>query len=246
MSWGSAGRSPPTSVNAWGTPSQASSPPSGSGAWGPKAGAASVGGNSSISGGSTLGGPGNIPRPTSGGSGARPTSGGIRPLSAESIGQPQQSPDSFSSNANSSSAWGTRPSSASGVLGQAQPQLAQAQAQARPRSADISRPNRSLSEFGDQSGSHSPPGNAAWGNRGPPRRLVLQGFSTMCCFLVLNIHVEWENTGFRFVSFWKGYWYFVFARPAHCTDDDFRVHLLWSVQRVSNTVLQVVPDGLMK
>ncbi|KAG0628632.1 hypothetical protein M758_1G041500 [Ceratodon purpureus] len=169
VSWGAAGRSPPTSVNAWGTPSQASSPPSSSGAWGPKAGAAAVGSNSSISGGSTLGGPANIPRPTSGGSGTRPTSGGAgtRPLSAES--QAQQSPDSFSSNANSSSAWGARPSSASGVLGQAQPQLAQAQA--RPRSADITRPNRSLSEFGDQSGSHSPPGNAAWGNRGPPRRL---------------------------------------------------------------------------
>ena len=175
MSWGSAGRSPPTSVNAWGTPAQASSPPRGSGAWGPKAGAASAGSSSGISGGPALGGPGNIPRPTSGGSGARPTSGGTgtRPLSAESIGQSQQSPDSFSSNANSSSAWGARPSSASGVLGQAQPQLAQAQA--RPRSADISRPNRSLSEFGDQSGGHSPPGNAAWGNRGPPRRLVLQG-----------------------------------------------------------------------
>ena len=160
MSWGSAGRSPPTSVNAWGTPSQASSPPSSSGSWGPKVGAASVGSNSSIS-----GGPGNIPRPTSGGSGARPTSGGAgtRLLSAES--QTQQSPDSFSS-----SAWGARPSSASGVLGQAQPQIAQAQA--RPRSADITRPNRSLSEFGDESGSHSPPGNAAWGNRGPPRRLV--------------------------------------------------------------------------
>lgn len=166
MSWGSAGRSPPTSSNAWGTPAQASSPPSSSGAWGPKVGAGSVG-SSGVSGGATLGGPGNIPRPSSGGSGTRPSSGGsgTRPLSAESIGQTQQSPDSYSS-----SAWGARPSSASGVLGQAQPQLAQAQA--RPRSADISRPNRSLSEFGDQSENDSPAGNAAWGNRGPPRRLV--------------------------------------------------------------------------
>lgn len=184
MSWGSAGRSPPTSSNAWGTPAQASSPPSSGGAWGAKAGVAAAG-NSGASGGATLGGPGNIPRPSSGGSGTRPTSGGAgtRPLSAESIGQTQQSPDAFPSNINGSSAWGARPSSASGVLGQAQPQLGQAQAQARPRSADIARPNRSLSEFGEQSGDQSAVGNAAWGNRGPPRRLVLQGWSMACLIL---------------------------------------------------------------
>lgn len=156
MGWGSAGRSPPTTSNAWGTIAQASSPPSGSGAWGPKVG------NSGTGGGTTLGAPGIIPRPSSGGSGGRP-------LSAESVGQAQQSPDSFSENTDSSGACRARPSSASGVLGQAQPLVAQAQAQARPRSADITRPARNLSEFGDQSADSSPAGNPAWTGR---RRLV--------------------------------------------------------------------------
>ncbi|XP_073389918.1 uncharacterized protein [Physcomitrium patens] len=152
VGWGSAGRSPPTTSNAWGTIAQASSPPSGSGAWGPKVG------NSGTGGGTTLGAPGIIPRPSSGGSGGRP-------LSAESVGQAQQSPDSFSENTDSSGACRARPSSASGVLGQAQPLVAQAQAQARPRSADITRPARNLSEFGDQSADSSPAGNPAWTGR---------------------------------------------------------------------------------
>lgn len=171
VSWGSTGRSPPTSSNAWGTPAQASSPPSSGGAWGSRTGPASSG-SSGVSGGSALSGPGNIPRPSSGGSGPRPSSGGpgARPLSAESIDPTQLSGDSFSSSGHSSSAWGARPSSASGVLGQAQPQLAPSQS--RPRSADIARPSRNLSEFGDQSGVQPSSGSAAWGNRGPPRRLV--------------------------------------------------------------------------
>jgi hypothetical protein len=135
-----------------------------------------------------VGGPGSIPRPTSGGSGTCPSSGGAgtRPLSAES--QAQQSPDSVSSGA-----WGARPSLASGVLGQAQPQLAQAQAQARPRSVDITSPNRSLFEFGDQSGSHSLLGNAAWGNRGPPSEAgggASQGFA-----------LPVDEDGFSYVGF---------------------------------------------
>lgn len=162
LSWGSGGTSPSTSSNAWGSPAQASSPPSGTGVWGPKAGAAS-GGSSGTGGGATSG---SIPRPGSGG-------GGARPQSAESVGQTQQAGESFGGNTNSSSAWGARPSSASGVLGQAQPLLAQAQAQARPRSADISRPSRNLSEFGDESGESTPPGSASWATR---RRLVGYGW----------------------------------------------------------------------
>lgn len=171
VSWGSTGRSPPTSSNAWGTPAQASSPPSSGGAWGSRTGSASAG-SSGVSGGAAFSGPGNIPRPSSGGSGTRPTSGGpgARPSSAESLELTQQSSaDSFSSGGHSSSAWGARPSSASGVLGQAQPQLAPSPS--RPRSADIARPSRNLSEFGEQSGPQPSAGHAAWGNRGPPRRL---------------------------------------------------------------------------
>lgn len=161
VSWASAGPSPPASSNAWGTPAQASSPPSCSGAWGPKVGAVSMG-SSVIGGGATLGTPGIVPRPRSGGS-------GCRPMSAESVAQVQQSSDSLPGNTETSSVWIARPSSASGVLGQLQPLVAQAQAQARPRSADITRPTRNLSEIGHQPAASSLAGNAAWAGR---RRLV--------------------------------------------------------------------------
>nr|XP_024374005.1 protein MODIFIER OF SNC1 1-like [Physcomitrium patens] len=157
VSWASAGPSPPASSNAWGTPAQASSPPSCSGAWGPKVGAVSMG-SSVIGGGATLGTPGIVPRPRSGGS-------GCRPMSAESVAQVQQSSDSLPGNTETSSVWIARPSSASGVLGQLQPLVAQAQAQARPRSADITRPTRNLSEIGHQPAASSLAGNAAWAGR---------------------------------------------------------------------------------
>ncbi|KAL2610820.1 hypothetical protein R1flu_022512 [Riccia fluitans] len=152
VSWGPAGRSPPTSGSPWGSSTQASSPPVGNGPWGsgPKPGAPQ----------GTTGGPwgANAPRPSSAGNGARPSSAG-------SIGQTHEPPVT-------SNAWGSatgRPSSASGVLGQAQSQPPVS----RPRSAETRTLNGppALTRFAEHPNRPPSPAAPAWGGAGTARKL---------------------------------------------------------------------------
>ncbi|KAL3682019.1 hypothetical protein R1sor_000041 [Riccia sorocarpa] len=152
VSWGAAGRSPPTSGSPWGNSTQASSPPVGNGPWGsgPKPGPPQ----------GTTSGPwaANASRPSSAGSGPRPSSAG-------SIGQIHEAPVA-------SNAWGSatgRPSSASGVLGQAQSQPPVP----RPRSAETRTLNGPppLTRFADHPNRPPSPATAAWGGAGTARKL---------------------------------------------------------------------------
>ncbi|KAJ7547785.1 hypothetical protein O6H91_08G104500 [Diphasiastrum complanatum] len=108
VSWGSAGRSPPTSGNVWGNSQQSVSPPVSRAPWG----------TSTTSNGVLVG---SASRPSSAGSGTRPSTADSNRQTQELI--------------NEANAWNfptSRPASASGVLGQShsQPTLN------RPRSAE--------------------------------------------------------------------------------------------------------------
>ncbi|CAM6128867.1 unnamed protein product [Calypogeia fissa] len=161
VSWGSAG-SPPTSASPWGNSAQ-SSPPVSSGAWAgapPRPSTAgSVGsGTASVPGTISTGAPwgGHPPRPSSAGSGTRPSSAG-------SLRQPQET-------VAAANAWGpatARPSSASGVLGQAQPQSPPV----RPRSAETRAQAPALTRFAEQTNGPASPAPAAWGGAGGARKL---------------------------------------------------------------------------
>ncbi|KAG6556936.1 hypothetical protein Mapa_001351 [Marchantia paleacea] len=153
VSWGAAGRSPPTNSSPWGNSTQASSPPVGNGPWGsgPKPGPPP----------GSSGGPwgANASRPSSAGSGTRPSSAG-------SIGQTQEA-------LAAANAWGpatARPSSASGVLGQAQSQAPVP----RPRSAETRTSSAQapvLTRFADHPNGPPSPAAPAWGGAGTARKL---------------------------------------------------------------------------
>jgi hypothetical protein len=158
VSWGSAGRSPPTSTGAWGTGASASSPPVSNSTWGSKQGGLTTGSNGSGGGGGAWGGAGTVPRPASAGSGTRPSSAG-------SIRLGQQEPDTSTANNSSNPPWGPRPTSGPGV--QVQTQVQSQTSFSRPRSADTSsRAGPSLSGFGDPSAGPAPAvGSHATGGR---------------------------------------------------------------------------------
>eukprot|EP01018_Ginkgo_biloba_P014485 Gb_16752 [translate_table: standard] len=129
VSWGSTGRSPPTTGNAWGA-ALSSSPPANAGPWS----------RSNVS----------SNRPSSGGSGTRPSTAGS-----------DQSHDPATPNAWASAS--SRPSSASGALGLAHSQSTVT----RPCSAE-SRPGSSqLSRFADS----TVESGGAWGGSGTAQKL---------------------------------------------------------------------------
>lgn len=131
VSWGTTGQSPPAAVNAWGAASFSSSPP-------PNAGLA--GNRSNV----------NIARPSSGGSGTRPSTAGS-----------DHSHEPATPNAWSYAS--SRPSSASGALGMGHSQTTLT----RPCSAE-SRPGSSLlSRFADSSAES----NGPWGGSGTCQKL---------------------------------------------------------------------------
>ncbi|KAJ7565839.1 hypothetical protein O6H91_02G076900 [Diphasiastrum complanatum] len=138
VSWGSAGRSPPLSGNVWGNSQQSSSPPVSSAPWGT---------STKNSGGLV----GSASRPSSAGSGTRPST-------ADSGRKIQEV-------ANTANAWNlstSRPSSASGVLGQSHSQPSSN----RPRSAET-RPadlQRSLAQYPESY--TGTPSSQAWGTSG--------------------------------------------------------------------------------
>ncbi len=177
MSWGSAGRSPPTSTGAWGTGASASSPPVSNSTWGSKQGGLTTGSNGSGGGGGAWGGAGTAPRPASAGSGTRPSSAG-------SIRLGQQEPDTSTANNSSNPPWGPRPTSGPGV--QVQTQVQSQTSFSRPRSADTSsRAGPSLSGFGDPSAGPAP----AVGSHATGGRLVC---STCCPYLLLSAFIFCE------------------------------------------------------
>ncbi len=167
VSWGSAGRSPPTSTGAWGTAAPGSSPPVTNSAWGSKQGSSATVSNSTGGAAGAWGGGGSLPRPASAGSGTRPSSAG-------SIRQGEQQPDTPTANSSSNPPWGPRPTSGPGVKVQTQ---VQSQASfSRPRSADTLRAGPSLSGFGDSSAAAPVPA-PAWSGHATGGRLVC----SLCC-----------------------------------------------------------------
>ncbi|CAK9868762.1 unnamed protein product [Sphagnum jensenii] len=155
VSWGSAGRSPPTSTGAWGTAAPGSSPPVTNSAWGSKQGSSATGSNSTGGAAGAWGGGGSLPRPASAGSGTRPSSAG-------SIRQGEQRPDTPTANSSSNPPWGPRPTSGPGV--QVQTQVQSQASFSRPRSADTLRAGPSLSGFGDSSAAALAPAPAWTGH----------------------------------------------------------------------------------
>ncbi|CAK9253704.1 unnamed protein product [Sphagnum jensenii] len=69
VSWGSVGRSPPTSTGAWGTAAPGSSPPVTNSAWGSKQRSSTTGSNSTGGAAGAWGGGRSLPCPASAGSG---------------------------------------------------------------------------------------------------------------------------------------------------------------------------------
>jgi hypothetical protein len=161
VSWGSAGRSPPTSTGAWGTAAPGSSPPVTNSAWGSKQGSSATGSNSTGGAAGAWGGGGSLPRPASAGSGTRPSSAG-------SIRQGEQQPDTPTANSSSNPPWGPRPTSGPGV--QVQTQVQSQASFSRPRSADTLRAGPSLSGFGDSSAAALVPA-PAWSGHATGGRL---------------------------------------------------------------------------
>ncbi|CAK9266358.1 unnamed protein product [Sphagnum jensenii] len=162
VSWGSAGRSPPTSTGAWGTAAPGSSPPVTNSAWGSKQGSSATGSNSTGGAAGVWGGGGSLPRPASAGSGTRPSSAG-------SIRQGEQQPDAPTANSSSNPPWGPRPTSGPGV--QVQTQVQSQASFSRPRSADTLRGGPSLSGFGDSSAAAPAPA-PAWSGHATGGRLA--------------------------------------------------------------------------
>ncbi len=167
VSWGSAGRSPPTSTGAWGTAAPGSSPPVTNSAWGSKQGSSATSSNSTGGAAGAWGGGGSLPRLASAGSGTQPSLAG-------SIRQGEQQPDTPTANSSSNLPWGPRPTS--GPVVQVQTQVQSQASFSRPRSADTLRGGPSLSGFGDSSAAALAPA-PAWSGHATVGKLVC----LLCC-----------------------------------------------------------------